>query len=277
MIHLLESEIRSNDRQSSKGNQLKWKRGQRWYKADYAGYEGLAEYLVSMFLSRSGLKEDEYVLYRTEEMEYRGKCHTGCSSPSFLADGMQLVTWERLYRQVNGRSLQEDVFRIESVVDRLEFLLSQLHRMCRLPVADLQKYIAVILTVDAFFLNEDRHMHNLAILMDEEGRYHFCPLFDHGGCLLSDTTLDYPINGSIYEMIRMVPGRTISRNLDEQLDVIELKHHDILHFDVTHKDVEAWINTESYYSMDIKNRARDILFAQMRKYEYLFASVSGRS
>lgn len=270
MIHLLESEIKTNDRQSSKGNQLKWERGKRWYKADYAGYEGLAEYLVSAFLSRSGLREDQYVLYRTEEMEYRGQRHLGCSAPSFSADGVQLITWERLYRQACGRSLQEDIFRVSGVGDRLAFLIDQLHRITRLPVPGLQEYLAAILTVDAVFLNEDRHMHNLAFLMDDQGIYHFCPLFDHGGCLLSDTSLDYPLRGNVYEQIRTVPGKTISRSLDEQLDAAEMIQPHALHFSVSRGEVEDWVHTEPYYSGEIKKRILDILFAQMRKYAYLF-------
>ena len=42
-VELFEQEIVAPDRQSSKGNQLKWKNGGYWYKADAAGYEGLAE------------------------------------------------------------------------------------------------------------------------------------------------------------------------------------------------------------------------------------------
>ena len=46
MIELFEQNIRTNDRQSSKGNQLKWENEGIWYKADYTGYEGLADYYV---------------------------------------------------------------------------------------------------------------------------------------------------------------------------------------------------------------------------------------
>lgn len=35
---------------TSKGDQRKWKVGDRWYKADYMGNESLAEVLVSHFL-----------------------------------------------------------------------------------------------------------------------------------------------------------------------------------------------------------------------------------
>lgn len=41
MIELFEQDIKTDDRQSSKGNQLKWRNEDIWYKADYTGYEGL--------------------------------------------------------------------------------------------------------------------------------------------------------------------------------------------------------------------------------------------
>lgn len=57
--------------QSSKGNQLKWERDGIWYKADYMGYEGLAEYIVSELLRYSTLNSKDYILYDTEEIPYK--------------------------------------------------------------------------------------------------------------------------------------------------------------------------------------------------------------
>ena len=48
MIELFEQNERMQDRQSSKGNQLKWENAGIWYKADYTGYEGMAEYMLSL-------------------------------------------------------------------------------------------------------------------------------------------------------------------------------------------------------------------------------------
>ena len=62
MIELFEQNIRTNDRQSSKGNQLKWENEHIWYKADYTGYEGLAEYVVSHLLEKSTLAREDFVL-----------------------------------------------------------------------------------------------------------------------------------------------------------------------------------------------------------------------
>ena len=66
MIELFEQDERKNERQSSKGNQLKWENGGLWYKADYTGYEGLAEYVISHLLKKSSLKNEQYVVYDLE-------------------------------------------------------------------------------------------------------------------------------------------------------------------------------------------------------------------
>ena len=50
-----------------------------------------------------------------------------------------------------------------------------------------------ILAIDTFFMNEDRHMHNIGVLMDAEEKYHLCPIFDNGAGLLSDIQMDYPM------------------------------------------------------------------------------------
>lgn len=62
MIELFEQNIKTEARQSSKGNQLKWLNDGIWYKADYMGYEALAEYIVSQLLMKSSLSEQDFVL-----------------------------------------------------------------------------------------------------------------------------------------------------------------------------------------------------------------------
>ncbi len=36
-------------------------------------------------------------------------------------------------------------------------------------------------------------MYNIAVLMNSNGKYDYCPIFDNGAGLLSDTSLDYQI------------------------------------------------------------------------------------
>ena len=112
MVQLFEQDIKTNDRQSSKGNQLKWCRNNVWYKADYMGYEGLVEYVVSRLLEKSSLKQEEYVLYKTEEISYKRRKYLGCKSENFLPEGWQLITLERLFYGFYNESLYKKLFTI---------------------------------------------------------------------------------------------------------------------------------------------------------------------
>lgn len=71
-----------------------------------------------------------------------------------------------------------------SVKDRFEFLVTQVERITGLK--DFGIYLNKLLTIDALFVNEDRHMHNIAVLMNQKGDFAYCPIFDHGaGCFLT--------------------------------------------------------------------------------------------
>ena len=59
MTELFSLDAYHSDRRSSKGNQLKFEKNHIWYKADYLGYEGLAEYVISRLLHYSTLQESE--------------------------------------------------------------------------------------------------------------------------------------------------------------------------------------------------------------------------
>lgn len=97
MIELFKQNIRTNRRQSSKGNQLKWENKGIWYKADYTGYEGLTEYMISHLLKRSTLSEQEFVCYDLEEIKYGTVIYNGAKSKNFLSEDWQIITLERLF------------------------------------------------------------------------------------------------------------------------------------------------------------------------------------
>lgn len=78
---------------TSKGDQLKWKIGNIWYKSDYMGYEGLSETLVSHLLQKSTLSHP-FVLYQPVRIAYRGTLRSGCSSPDFLKANQMLIPLE---------------------------------------------------------------------------------------------------------------------------------------------------------------------------------------
>ena len=86
MVELFEKDIIETENKSSKGNQLKWRNGDEWYKADYTGYEGLAEYVISHLIMKSSLSEDEFLLYDLENIKYKRNVFHGVRSKNFLKD-----------------------------------------------------------------------------------------------------------------------------------------------------------------------------------------------
>ena len=268
MIELFEQDIRSNDRQSSKGNQLKWSSSGNWYKADYTGYEGLAEYVVSALLQKSTLHPQEYVRYDPVQIQYKSTIYIGVKSADLLEEGWQIITLERLFKNRFNQSLTQSLWRIPDVKERFLFLSSQVERITGLK--DFGIYLNKLFTIDAFFLNEDRHMHNIAVLMNQEGKFAYCPIFDHGAALLSDTTMDYPLGINVCEALSAVKSKSICNSLEEQLEASEEICGKHLQFCFSGKDVEEILAGADIYSDEIRNRVAEILYQQMRKYKYLF-------
>ena len=75
----------------------------------------------------------------------------------------QIITLERLFHNFFGESLYKSMYRIPDHEERLRFLVQQVERITGLQ--NFGVYMNKLLTIDAFFLNEDRHMHNIAVLM----------------------------------------------------------------------------------------------------------------
>ena len=109
--------------------------------------------------------------------------------------------------------------------------------------------------------------------MNGRGEYAYCPIFDHGAGMLSDTTMDYPLSGDTYALMDQVQAKTICSEFDEQLDLSEALYKGNLKFHFTKKDVIELLANAEEYSEEIRKRVETILFAQMRKYAYLFSKV----
>ena len=269
MVELFEDNIKLFDRHSSKGNQLKWEKDGIWYKADYTGYEGLAEYVISQLLRKSTLRKDEFVIYELEQVRYKRQIFNGTKSDDFLKADWQIVTLQRLYKTKYNRNLMEDVWHIPETMDRLKFVVEQVEKLTKLE--NFGEYLSKLITIDAFFLNEDRHMHNIAVLMNGEGKFMLCPFFDQGAGLMSDTSLDYPIGVDPIIMMDEVKAKTICSNFEDALETAEKIYGYNLKFTFTKKDVTKIIDDVDIYSDEVQKRVEMIIFQQMRKYQYLFS------
>ena len=268
MIELFDGNRKENSRKSSKGNQLKWEKDGIWYKADYTGYEGLSEYVVSKLLQKSSMHSDEYVDYRQEEIRYKAQTYMGVSCESFLEKGEQMITLERLFQSTYGTGLNKMVYGINSHEERLELIVARTREITGLE--GFGSYMSKMLTVDALFLNEDRHSHNIAIILRSDGTYRYCPIFDNGAGLLADTTMEYPLSGDVYKLMSDVRPKTFCDSFEEQLEIAEKLYGRNISFSFTGADVREILGSTFGYASAVTTRVENILHEQMRKYGYLF-------
>lgn len=200
---------------SSKGNQEKWQSGGRWYKLDQFGYEGLAETLVSILLERSTIERDtpfRFVRYQMEQLHVHEFDRAGCSSPDFLAPGQAIVTLNHLLSRQAGKPLVEQLSHLSSDKKRIEYLAHTTAELTGL--TEFPAYLTLLFEVDALFLNDDRHLNNIAVL-ERDGVYDYCPIFDNGAALLSNQR-DYPMDIEPKGLIPKVLARPFNISFNRQ-------------------------------------------------------------
>lgn len=200
---------------SSKGNQEKWQENGRWYKLDQFGYEGLAETMISRLLENSRIELDtpfRFVRYQMERIHVHGRDRNGCSSADFLQPGETIVTLAHLYKRI-GRSLAQTLASLPSDRQRIAFLAretAELTGLVRFP-----QYLTLLFEVDALFLNDDRHLNNIAVL-EKDDRFDYCPIFDNGAGLLSNVQTA-PMDIEPAALIRTAKARPFNTTFNRQV------------------------------------------------------------
>ena len=176
---------------SSKGNQEKWydQVSDLWYKLDQFGYEALAETVISTLLEQSNIQTDTlftFVRYHMERLRVHGRERTGCSSKNFLQPGQALITINHLLSSYLGKPLREKLVRLPSDKKRIAYLAEATAELTGLEL--FPQYLTLLFEVDALFCNDDRHLNNIAVI-EQNGKFDYCPIFDNGAGLLSNTQL----------------------------------------------------------------------------------------
>lgn len=267
MIIMQKPEKREQNRRSSKGNQLKFEREGIWYKADYTGYEGLAEYVVSHLLSCSTLNENEFVLYEPEEIAYRETVFNGCKSRDFTG-GWQLITLERLFMQRYGKGLNSILYSIPDHTLRLKTMAECVENLTG--ISGFGIHLAKMLTVDTLFLNEDRHTHNIAVMTNDRQEYRLCPIFDNGAGLLADTTIDYPLGADCVALMKKARPKTFCEDFEEQADIAEQLYGETIHFRFGYREVKSIVDRAEMYGEEVRQRVIDLVMSRRQTYRYLF-------
>lgn len=251
---------------TSKGNQPKWQMKGVWYKADHKGYEALAEVVVSRLLAKSNV--ENFVSYEPVRVLYDDKTYNACSSRNFRAKGELLLPFERLHRAYYGRGLAAELTHMETV-EKIRYTVDFVENTTKL--RQVGQYLTLLLEMDSFFLNEDRHTNNLAVIRNEDTKeYRLCPVFDNGLCLLSNLK-DYPMDEDMYRSISRVRAKPFDPDFDGQVSAAELLYGPQLRFSFSRNTLESVFDgLEEYYPDETIRRVDRVLREQMRKYPVYF-------
>ena len=94
-----------------------------------------------------------------------------------------MITLEKLFRQHMGMSLSKELSYFSDIKRKVSYTVD--HVINYTGLMDFGVYLTKILEMDAFFLNEDRHTNNIAVLYDlKKKEYDYCPYFDMGLSLM---------------------------------------------------------------------------------------------
>ena len=259
---------------SSKGNQLKWEQDGWWYKADAFGYESLAEVVVSHLLADSNI--ENFVAYESVMIRYKGREFRGCRSRNFRKEGEELIPLERLARSYTGFGLAKQLAHIADVKERIRYTEELVRNVTG--IEDFGAYLTKMLEIDAFFLNEDRHTNNIALLYDIKTKeYRLCPFFDMGLSLFSDTREAYSFPKSFVECRDEILAKPFSRDFDEQLDAANELYGCYLKFNFAATDIvkrlekDVFVHGAGEEAPKEQERVKEVLRYQARKYGYLFS------
>ncbi len=263
-------------RHTSKGNQLKWKQDGYWYKVDQFGYEGVAETVVSSFLKKVAVPF-AFVSYEQVKIVYEGKEYTGCRSRDFYEEntalqGYMQIPLERLHRKYTGEGLADHLAHFREVDDRVFYTTDFVRNVTGLSRFD--DYLTFLIQTDAFFLNEDRHTNNIAVLWKPEtDEYEYCPYFDFGLSLFADTKEDFPLSLDFEACRKVIRAKPFSVDFDEQLDACEKIGANELRFPFRRgemrKEAEAKLS-DIECEESFKHRVIETLAYQAKKYQYMF-------
>lgn len=230
---------------TSEGTQIKYKKGDYWYKKDKSGCEGLVEYLVSNFLGYTNLNAEEYVVY--EYGTINGE--KGCRSKNFLKSNEELITLYRLYFNEYGRDLSQVINEMDEMEDRIDYVIRFVEKSCGINIFE---YLKKVLTVDMIILNEDRHLNNLALIFDGNA-FKPSPIFDNGLSLLTgnrSVNWRFPVSDNV----KRVVARPFSGSHEKMVEYFGKG------LEIDAKSALAWLNTQKW------TREREVLEYQINKY-----------
>lgn len=177
----------------------------------------------------------------------------------FLKADQILIPLEKLYRRYTGESLAVKLSDFADVSERIQYLVTQVEEITK--IDNFGAYLTAMLEIDAFFMNEDRHTNNIAVIYNEKTqKYELSPFFDQGLCMFADINQDYPIDQSLEYCLGKIEAKPFCSDFDIQLDAAEELYGIQIGFQFTFKDIQIYLqkNSENYpriHRLSIENLA----------------------
>ena len=264
----LDKEIKLNN--PSKGNQPKINMGDFWYKLDFLGYEGASEFVASEILKHSNIKH--YVEYKMEDILYNDVTKSACVSKNFLKEGQRIVTVEEMFRKVLGKP-SFLVLENMSVREKIKYTVDFVEKCTGLE--NFGEYVTTLLEFDMLIFNEDRHLHNIAVLKNSDGSFEYCPIFDNGAAFFSDTHQDYPLSKTFGNCVRSIKAKPFSSSFEKQVKEAESLYGEQIEFEKGFTFSEdVIVSIKNNYGESISKRIANAFTYQMKQNLKYFAGIS---
>ena len=139
---------------------------------------------------------------------------TGCVSNNFLKEGQSVITINHLLSRIIGYPLKEKLLSLTSDKKRIAYLAEGTKDCTGLDY--FGEYLTLLFEIDSLFLNDDRHLNNIAVIKSGD-KYDYCPIFDNGAGLLSDTRLS-PMDIEPKALIASLKSRPFNMSFTRQMN-----------------------------------------------------------
>ena len=183
-----------------------------------------------------------------------------------MKDGQSIITLSHLFSRQLGTSLKDKLEKLSSDKKRIQYLAEATAEYTGLK--EFPQYLTLLFEVDALFLNDDRHLNNIAVI-EQNGKYKYCPIFDNGAGLLSNTQF-YPMDIDPKGLIKDIVARPFNTSFTRQINSARSLYGRQLKFpQLTRKDIVGELETllEYYPERDrgiITDRVVECILARQK-------------
>lgn len=240
---------------SAKGIQPKWQGNGIYAKADQLGYEGLSEEFVSKFISIcTDLACVPYTSVSLQERDTGLFKGTGCICENYNKQGFLELTLSDI---LQNKGYTEAQLLSTVGVERWKQYMQVLND------SELLTLLHVI-QLDALILNDDRHLMNIAFMIDPSGTRQFAPVYDNGAALFSDESL-YSYKRTFAENREKYISRTLELNYTDTLKFLKGLNVPLLRVDENKAYMLINSYTNALYKSIQVSRCKRILQQQLKE------------